>query len=169
MKSCELCGSPARIYCDSDRASLCWTCDFKVHGANFLVARHSRNLLCKSCQSPTPWSATGPKLGPTVSLCVSCSSAGAVLSEDRESHYGDEIDLVPSDVGTDSVNDDSQDDDSEDGDSEDGDGEEEEEGDNQVVPWSSMPPELSSSSDRRYHGNVSRLMKRSEGDHPAVD
>ncbi|KAM0059041.1 putative transcription factor interactor and regulator Znf-B family [Helianthus debilis subsp. tardiflorus] len=47
MKTCELCKSAAKIYCDSDQASLCWTCDNKVHSANFLVARHSRTLLCQ--------------------------------------------------------------------------------------------------------------------------
>ncbi|KAL4347120.1 hypothetical protein GQ457_17G024250 [Hibiscus cannabinus] len=37
MKSCELCMSAATTYCESDQASLCWHCDAKVHGANFLV------------------------------------------------------------------------------------------------------------------------------------
>ncbi|GFZ05574.1 B-box type zinc finger family protein [Actinidia rufa] len=60
------------MYCESDQASLCWDCDAKVHSANFLVARHSRSLLCHVCQSPTPWSASGAKLGPVVSACESC-------------------------------------------------------------------------------------------------
>ncbi|KAK6134873.1 hypothetical protein DH2020_031357 [Rehmannia glutinosa] len=66
----------ARIYCESDQASLCWDCDAKVHSANFLVARHSRNLLCHVCQSATPWSASGSKLGPTVSVCRKCVYGG---------------------------------------------------------------------------------------------
>ncbi|KAE7995525.1 hypothetical protein FH972_000309 [Carpinus fangiana] len=36
MKKCELCDSPAKMYCESDQASLCWDCDSQVHGANFL-------------------------------------------------------------------------------------------------------------------------------------
>ncbi|KAH7546531.1 hypothetical protein FEM48_Zijuj01G0210800 [Ziziphus jujuba var. spinosa] len=72
MIKCELCGLRARIYCESDQASLCWDCEEKVHGANFLVAKHTRSLLCHVCQSPTPWKASGPKLTPTVSVCESC-------------------------------------------------------------------------------------------------
>ncbi|KAF5755909.1 putative transcription factor interactor and regulator Znf-B family [Helianthus annuus] len=73
MKRCELCKSTARIYCESDRASLCWTCDSKVHSANFLVTRHSRSLLCRVCQSVTPWTASGEKLcRSTASVCGRC-------------------------------------------------------------------------------------------------
>ncbi|KAK4439262.1 hypothetical protein Salat_0261100 [Sesamum alatum] len=72
MKKCELCKKVARMYCDSDRASLCWDCDSRVHTANFLVAKHTRTLLCHACQSPTPWTGSGPKLGPTVSVCDAC-------------------------------------------------------------------------------------------------
>nr|GMC78749.1 zinc finger protein CONSTANS-LIKE 2-like [Ipomoea batatas] len=68
MKKCELCKSAARVFCDSDQANLCWDCDARVHSANFLVAKHSRTLLCQACQSQTPWTGSGPKLGPTVSL-----------------------------------------------------------------------------------------------------
>lgn len=39
---CELCNKSASIYCPSDSAFLCETCDTKVHTANFLVARHFR-------------------------------------------------------------------------------------------------------------------------------
>ncbi|KAI8558369.1 hypothetical protein RHMOL_Rhmol04G0086400 [Rhododendron molle] len=71
-KSCELCKSAATILCDSDQAGLCWDCDAKVHSANFLVAKHSRTLLCHVCQSPTPWNASGYKLCKTVSVCRTC-------------------------------------------------------------------------------------------------
>ncbi|KAG6497811.1 hypothetical protein ZIOFF_045717 [Zingiber officinale] len=74
VNKCELCNCPARIHCESDQANLCWECDAKVHGANFLVARHSRCLLCRSCQSPTPWRAEGSRLGATVSVCQMCAA-----------------------------------------------------------------------------------------------
>ncbi|CAL1393918.1 unnamed protein product [Linum trigynum] len=74
MKRCELCKSVAKTFCESDQASLCWSCDAKVHGANFLVARHSRALLCHLCQSLTPWQAAGAQLGHTVSFCLRCAN-----------------------------------------------------------------------------------------------
>ncbi|KAK9082901.1 hypothetical protein Scep_029372 [Stephania cephalantha] len=73
---------------ESDQASMCWYCDSNVHCANFLVARHSRRLLCHSCQS------IGAKLGPTVSVCERCMKGkerdGGVVEE--ESHSCNEID-----------------------------------------------------------------------------
>ncbi|PPD78892.1 hypothetical protein GOBAR_DD24175 [Gossypium barbadense] len=72
------------MYCESDQAILCWDCDSRVHGANFLVAKHSRTLLCHLCQSPTPWNGSGPKLGPTVSVCENCVSRNAYSSGDEE-------------------------------------------------------------------------------------
>ncbi|KAA8515396.1 hypothetical protein F0562_018993 [Nyssa sinensis] len=109
MKKCELCNSVARMYCDSDQASLCWDCDEKVHTANFLVAKHSRTLLCHACQSPTPWTGSGPKLGPTVSVCETCARNGNNNDEEEND--------VDSDDHTD----------------------EEDDGDNQVVPLSYTP------------------------------
>ncbi|RWW84434.1 hypothetical protein BHE74_00006970 [Ensete ventricosum] len=73
VKQCELCDRSARMHCESDQASLCWECDAKVHGANFLVARHSRWLLCQSCQSPTPWRAEGARPGHAISTCQRCA------------------------------------------------------------------------------------------------
>lgn len=125
MKKCELCKFQAATYCESDEASLCWDCDSKVHGANFLVARHSRSLLCHVCQSITPWKASGEKLGKTISVCESCIN-GRQQQEEISDEGSNEI-------------------------SEDEEEEEEEEGENQVVPWSKVtsppsPPPLSSSS-----------------------
>ncbi|GAB2274851.1 hypothetical protein Dimus_009623 [Dionaea muscipula] len=138
MKNCELCISPARIYCDSDQASLCWDCDSKIHGANFLVTRHSRTLLCHVCQSPTPWSASGAKLAPTVSVCEACvvagykpDNAGSLFHEggggssEDEIRGGEELEIGSEE---------------EDGDDSDYD---EDEGGNQVVPWS-PPPAITS-------------------------
>lgn len=79
-KACELCGLAARMFCESDQASLCWDCDEKVHSANFLVAKHTRATLCHVCHSPTPWKASGPSIGRTVSVCGGCicrSKAGS--------------------------------------------------------------------------------------------
>ncbi|KAF7823080.1 zinc finger protein CONSTANS-LIKE 2-like [Senna tora] len=148
MKNCELCKVPARTYCESDQASLCWDCDSKVHGANFLVARHSRTLLCRACQSITPWKASGPKLGNTVSFCESCAGGMKVIGEEREESEGgndDDID-TEGDLSDDEDDDSDEDDDDDDG----GDGDAEvggdEDGDNQVVPLSSTPPPPASNS-----------------------
>ncbi|MCL7045573.1 hypothetical protein MKW94_010729 [Papaver nudicaule] len=99
MKECELCEAPARMFCESDQASLCWDCDEKVHCANFLVARHTRSLLCHSCQSLTPWKASGSKLGPTISICERCvkrcngNDQREEDNDDEESHKdGDDDD-----------------------------------------------------------------------------
>ncbi|MCI31317.1 hypothetical protein A2U01_0052529, partial [Trifolium medium] len=134
-KNCELCKGPARTFCESDQASLCWNCDSKVHGANFLVERHTRTLLCHACQSPTPWKASGARLGNALSLCERCAGGRKVDSvQQNEESEGDNED----DVETDSDEDSDEDDDDED----------DVDGDNQVVPWSStaMPPPASSSS-----------------------
>lgn len=138
--ACALCDGVAAMYCESDQASLCWDCDAKVHGANFLVARHTRVLLCRNCQENTPWKASGVRLSPIVSVCERCAAGGmgsSVVEEDicdgagdgrteeEEEDYGDDV----SDT------------------EEEGEEEEEDEGENQVVPWSlaSPPPACSSS------------------------
>ncbi|GAB4859497.1 hypothetical protein Ancab_010964 [Ancistrocladus abbreviatus] len=131
-KSCELCKSPAWIYCESDQASLCWDCDFKVHGANFLVARHSRGLLCQVCQSPTPWSASGAKLGPTVSVCDRCVTDMDIANGVSVEEVDGEEDVLEFDC---------RDDYNEGGES---DYDEEEDGGNQVVSWPSSKPAPSS-------------------------
>ncbi|CAJ1979013.1 unnamed protein product [Sphenostylis stenocarpa] len=116
MKKCELCKLPGRIFCESDQASLCWDCDAKVHGANFLVARHSRTLLCRTCHSPTPWKAAGARLANAASVCHRCAASAAEGPDETESRNDDDPDT------------------------EDGDVTGEVDGDNQVVPWSSTPP-----------------------------
>ncbi|XP_045804842.1 zinc finger protein CONSTANS-LIKE 2-like [Trifolium pratense] len=145
-KNCELCKLPARTFCESDQASLCWDCDSKVHGANFLVERHTRTLLCRACQSPTPWKASGARLGNALSLCERCAGGRKVdsVQQDEESE-GDNED----DVETDSDEEDSDED------------EDDVDGDNQVVPWSStaMPPPASSSS-----GSEESVCKCNEND-----
>ncbi|KAF5754521.1 putative transcription factor interactor and regulator Znf-B family [Helianthus annuus] len=140
MKTCELCKSAAKIYCDSDQASLCWTCDNKVHSANFLVARHSRSLLCRKCQSTTPWTASGEKLGPSaVSICEKCVVDATAYKEEDDEYEVDEDSENEIDVD-----------------------DEEEDSDNQVVPLSfTPPPPASSSSCCDYSGGGdSVLVKR---------
>ncbi|OIW12078.1 hypothetical protein TanjilG_15318 [Lupinus angustifolius] len=116
-KKCELCNFPATTFCDSDQATLCWNCDSKVHTANFLVARHTRTLLCHTCHSLTPWKASGATTGNAVSLCVGCAGGTRIHGdegEESEGDNGDELERL------------------------------EEDGDNQVVPWSSTataPPD----------------------------
>ncbi|KAH6792847.1 B-box type zinc finger family protein [Perilla frutescens var. hirtella] len=87
MKKCELCNKVARMYCESDEASLCWDCDSRVHTANFLVAKHTRTLLCHACQRLTPWTGSGSKLGPTVSVCEACVH-GRDRDEDEDEGEG---------------------------------------------------------------------------------
>lgn len=138
MKSCELCRRPARVHCEADQASLCWDCDEKVHSANFLVARHSRCSLCHACRAPTPWAASGAKIGWTFSVCKGCA---ARWSRERERRGGGEEEIQGGNNEEDEVDADAED--------EDEDGDEDEVGDNQVVPLPSStppPPPTSSSS-----------------------
>lgn len=104
-----------------------------VHGANFLVERHTRVLLCQVCQSPTSWKASGARLGNALSLCESCAGGNKFEAEEREESEGDNDDDVDTDYDEDEDEDDVEGD---------------EDGDNQVVPWSSTaaPPPASSCS-----------------------
>ncbi|KAG2310577.1 hypothetical protein Bca52824_022134 [Brassica carinata] len=120
------------MFCESDQASLCWDCDGHVHGANFLVAKHARCLLCSTCQSPTPWKASGLRLCPTVSNCEPCLARKNGNGAGRNG-YGEDDD------GAESYDEDEESDDEE----------EEGEAENQVVPWDAAaqePPAMSSSS-----------------------
>ncbi|CAN4078240.1 unnamed protein product [Withania somnifera] len=149
MKKCELCSSIARVYCESDQASLCWDCDTRVHTANFLVAKHSRILLCNSCQSLTPWTGSGSKLGPTVSVCQTCFHRNNNNGADQDHDHNDREE------------DDDEEEEEEDDDDDDG----SRDGDNQVVPLSSSttdqphPPSLTSSSSSSEDSN-SRFYRR---------
>ncbi|GAB2284601.1 hypothetical protein Dimus_019057 [Dionaea muscipula] len=181
-KGCELCNGQARMYCDSDQASLCWDCDAKVHGANFLVAKHTRTILCHVCQSQTPWKAAGRNLGRTVSVCdvcVSNSNAGkvrkVVVADEEETtatlsrsrpmtvqvvNYDEE-----EDIGDDSCSDyyDDDGDDDDDGDGEDEEYEEDEDDENQVVPWTSTPPPPATASNTSSSGEEESPLGRMAG------
>ncbi|KAF8053870.1 hypothetical protein N665_1367s0007 [Sinapis alba] len=59
-KKCELCDRLARMFCESDQASLCWDCDIKIHGANFLGIRFGpTGSICEFCLAGTNNSVTG--------------------------------------------------------------------------------------------------------------
>lgn len=50
-KICEFCTALRPVvYCKSDAAHLCLSCDAKVHSANALSSRHLRSLLCDLCR-----------------------------------------------------------------------------------------------------------------------
>ncbi|KAL2493658.1 Zinc finger protein CONSTANS-LIKE 10 [Forsythia ovata] len=67
---CDFCGKDRSIvYCRSDAASLCLSCDRNVHSANALSQRHSRTLVCERCNSQ-PVSVRC--IEERVSLCQSC-------------------------------------------------------------------------------------------------
>lgn len=149
MKKCELCESPAKMFCESDEASLCWDCDTKVHSANFLVGKHSRTLLCHVCQSLTPWNGSGPKLGPTISVCNVCVDNGSGSTSREETNHGETRD-------DDDYDDDNKDDDG-------GDEDEDDDEENQVVPWSSTPPPQVSSSSTSDQEFSSKFCNGEEG------
>ncbi|KAM0997677.1 hypothetical protein TB2_007387 [Malus domestica] len=156
MKECELCGVRARVHCEADQARLCWDCDGKIHGANFLVAKHPRSLLCHGCQSLTPWTGSGSKLTPTVSVCETCV-------ERRGSKFERRAEVQESEAENDG-------DDDEEREEEDGDDDcdESDDDENQVVPWSccsysaAEPPPVascSSSKEKEEEYSVSKRMR----------
>jgi len=61
------------VYCQSDAASLCLSCDRNVHSANALSRRHSRTLLCDRCVSQP---AIVRCIEENISLCHNCDWNG---------------------------------------------------------------------------------------------
>ncbi|KAL1062330.1 hypothetical protein V6Z11_D13G072400 [Gossypium hirsutum] len=71
---CDFCrGERAVVYCKSDSARLCLSCDGCVHSANLLSCRHVRSLLCEKCNSQ---SAVVRCLDEKLSLCQDCDGNG---------------------------------------------------------------------------------------------
>ncbi|KAJ4981991.1 hypothetical protein NE237_032828 [Protea cynaroides] len=71
---CDFCGEQrSMVYCRSDAACLCLSCDRNVHSANALSRRHSRTLLCERCNSQ---SAIVRCLDEKMSLCQNCDCNG---------------------------------------------------------------------------------------------
>ncbi|KAJ6802897.1 zinc finger protein CONSTANS-LIKE 9-like [Iris pallida] len=71
---CDFCGEQrSMVYCRSDAARLCLSCDRNVHSANALSRRHSRTLLCDHCFSQP---AIVRCIEENISLCHNCDWNG---------------------------------------------------------------------------------------------
>ncbi|KAL8223737.1 hypothetical protein R6Q57_019212 [Mikania cordata] len=84
--NCDYCGEArSMVYCRSDAAYLCLSCDRNVHSANPLSKRHMRTLVCDMCNSqPVLVRCVDEK----VSLCQNCdwvSHNGASLDSSTHS------------------------------------------------------------------------------------
>ncbi|KAK1439748.1 hypothetical protein QVD17_05568 [Tagetes erecta] len=72
--NCDHCGEGrSMVYCRSDAAYLCLSCDRIVHSANALSKRHSRTLVCDRCNSQP---ALVRCIEEKVSLCLNCDWVG---------------------------------------------------------------------------------------------
>ncbi|CAD5334306.1 unnamed protein product [Arabidopsis thaliana] len=71
---CDFCGEQrSMVYCRSDAACLCLSCDRNVHSANALSKRHSRTLVCERCNAqPASVRCSDER----VSLCQNCDWSG---------------------------------------------------------------------------------------------
>ncbi|PIA58334.1 hypothetical protein AQUCO_00500332v1 [Aquilegia coerulea] len=82
---CDFCGEQrSMVYCRSDAACLCLSCDRNVHSANALSRRHSRTLLCERCSSQP---ATIRCLEEKTSLCQNCDWDGHGASTSSSSTH----------------------------------------------------------------------------------
>nr|WED40970.1 CONSTANS-like 9A [Mangifera indica] len=81
---CDFCGNQRSIvYCRSDAACLCLSCDRNVHSANALSKRHSRTLLCERCNSQPALVRCAEE---RVSLCQNCDWLGHGTSTSASAH-----------------------------------------------------------------------------------
>ncbi|KAE8675189.1 Zinc finger protein CONSTANS-LIKE 9 [Hibiscus syriacus] len=81
---CDFCGDqPSMVYCRSDAACLCLSCDRNVHSANALSKRHSRTLLCERCNSQPAFVRCSEE---KVSLCQNCDWMGHDASTSNSMH-----------------------------------------------------------------------------------
>ncbi|KAL0744169.1 hypothetical protein Bca4012_085682 [Brassica carinata] len=80
---CDFCGEQrSMVYCRSDAACLCLSCDRSVHSANALSKRHSRTLVCERCNAQP---ATVRCVEERVSLCQNCDWSGHSNNNDSSS------------------------------------------------------------------------------------
>ncbi|OIW05385.1 hypothetical protein TanjilG_28850 [Lupinus angustifolius] len=76
------------VYCRSDAACLCLSCDRNVHSANALSKRHSRTLLCERCSSQPAFVRCAEE---KVSLCQNCDWLGHGLTTSYSTHKRETI------------------------------------------------------------------------------
>lgn len=71
---CDYCGEQrSMVYCRSDAACLCLSCDRNVHSANALSRRHSRTLICERCNLQPAFVRCVEE---NLSLCQNCDWTG---------------------------------------------------------------------------------------------
>ncbi|XAR68237.1 hypothetical protein NMG60_11003303 [Bertholletia excelsa] len=81
---CDFCGEQrSMVYCRSDAACLCLSCDRHVHSANALSRRHSRILVCERCNSQPAFVRCVEE---RVSLCQNCDWLGHTVSTSASTH-----------------------------------------------------------------------------------
>ncbi|XP_057462019.1 zinc finger protein CONSTANS-LIKE 9-like [Actinidia eriantha] len=81
---CDFCGEQrSMVYCRSDAACLCLSCDRNVHSANALSRRHSRTLVCERCNSQPAFVRCVEE---KVSLCQNCDWLGHTGSTSASTH-----------------------------------------------------------------------------------
>lgn len=81
---CDFCGDQrSMVYCRSDAACLCLSCDWNVHSANSLSRRHSRTLLCERCNSQPALVRCAEE---RISLCQNCDWLGHSTSTSSLTH-----------------------------------------------------------------------------------
>ncbi|XP_047307312.1 zinc finger protein CONSTANS-LIKE 9-like [Impatiens glandulifera] len=86
---CDYCGEQkSLIYCRSDAASLCLSCDHSVHSANALSRRHSRTLVCERCNSEPAFVRC---IEERISLCHNCDWTGHASSVTASMHKREAI------------------------------------------------------------------------------
>ncbi|XP_039119146.1 zinc finger protein CONSTANS-LIKE 9 [Dioscorea cayenensis subsp. rotundata] len=81
---CDFCGEQrSMVYCRSDAACLCLSCDRNVHSANALSRRHWRTLVCDRCSAQP---ALVRCIEESVSLCQNCDWTGHGGSASASGH-----------------------------------------------------------------------------------
>lgn len=82
--ACDFCGEQrSMVYCRSDAACLCLSCDRNVHSANALSRRHSRTLVCERCNSQPAFVRCVEE---KISLCQNCDWSGHPNSTSGSNH-----------------------------------------------------------------------------------
>lgn len=71
------------VYCRSDAAYLCLSCDRNVHSANALSRRHTRTLVCERCNSQPAFTRCVEE---SISLCQNCDWTGHCGSNSASTH-----------------------------------------------------------------------------------